>query len=67
MDSKLVEKTLELLKSRPYTMTVKQITEKTSIPEGWIKQLQRGKIKEPSAPRIEKLYEFLSGHKLTVE
>lgn len=66
MESKLVHKVISLLQNRHYKMTVRQISEDTSIPAGWIKQLQRGAIAEPSCPRIEKLYEYLSGETLNV-
>lgn len=67
VESKLVERVIELLHNRNYKVTIRQISEKTSIPEGWIKQLQRGKINEPSCPRIEKLYEYLTGTEINVE
>ncbi len=66
MQSRLVEETIRLLESRPYTLTLRAISEKTEIPQGWLKRLQQKKMIEPSCPRIERLYEFLAGKSLQV-
>lgn len=64
MTSRLVTKTLELLDSREYRVTLTRISEETKIPLGWLKRLQQRKIAEPSCPRIERLYEHLAGRQL---
>ena len=66
MKSKLTEEVIRLLKSRAYGITCRQISEETQIPHGWIRRLQQGKIAEPSCPRVEKLYEYLSGNELAI-
>lgn len=62
--SKLLSATLRLLQNRPYSKTLKAISEETGVPEGWIKSLSNNRIKEPSCIRIEKLYCYLSGRSL---
>jgi len=63
----LYEKTRELLKARPATMTFATIEQETGIKESWLRMFNRGKIEDPSVNTIQKLYEFLSGSKLRVE
>ena len=64
MKSELVETVINLMKNRPYTLTVREIHKATGLPQGWIYRLQQGKIVEPSANRCEVLYEFLTGSPL---
>lgn len=66
MDSKLVDEVRRLLKERHYGISFRQLEEETSIPAGWIRRVQYGHIVEPSCPRIEQLYEHLSGKKLNI-
>ncbi len=51
--------TTELLKNRPVWMTLAIISQETTIPEGWLKALSQGKIKDPSVNRIETLKNYL--------
>ena len=60
----LTNAVIDKLCNRPAWMKFKQIAEDTSIPEGWIKMLAQGKIKEPSGPRLETLYNYLTNQVL---
>ncbi len=62
----LLEKTLELVRTRTITLTYKQIEAETDIPSSWLKMFSRGEIADPSVNRVVKLYEYLSGHELKV-
>jgi hypothetical protein len=64
--TKLRDKTLGLVKNRPVHLTLKQISEETKLPVGWLKVFAQGKIDDPSCNRVETLYEFLSGEQLKV-
>lgn len=66
MESKLCLKTLHYLKTRPREMTLKQVSEATQVPLSWIKMFSYTRVEHPSAPRVEKLYEYLSGKELQV-
>lgn len=66
MESKLVSEVIRLLETRSYNISFREISEKTGIPQGWIRRLQYGKIEEPSCPRIETLYEYLSKKNLDI-
>jgi hypothetical protein len=57
--SDLLNKTLNLLKNRPSTITYKKITANTDIPTEWIKQLATNRIDDPGVKRIETLFNFL--------
>lgn len=64
--TKLRDRTLELLLERPVRVKMKTIAFETGIPEGWLKQFQRGALKDPSVNRIETLFEYLSKSELKV-
>lgn len=57
--------TLDLLSTRPYNQSLRDIAEATELPEAWLKTLTAG-VKDPSVNRIEKLYTYLSGKTLDV-
>lgn len=63
----LYEKTRELLKARPATMTFAVIEKETGIKESWLRMFNRGKIENPSVNTVQALYEHLTGSKLRVE
>jgi predicted transcriptional regulator len=65
-ESLLYEKTYILLQNRTVKIQFKDISEKTGVPEGWIKAFNAGKMKNPSVVRVEKLYAFLTGSELNV-
>lgn len=62
---RLYAATLELLSTRPYSQSLRDIAEATGLPEAWLKTLTAG-VKDPSVNRIEKLYTYLSGKSLDV-
>ncbi|MBN46244.1 MAG: hypothetical protein CMH23_07200 [Methylophaga sp.] len=63
----LYEKTRDLLKNRPVTVTFASIEDATGIKESWLRMFNRGKIENPSVNTVQALYEHLSGTKLRVE
>jgi hypothetical protein len=60
----LVEKTLELLNADGVEPL--RVYAETGIGFHWLTQLRGGRIKNPSADRIQALYEHLSGKVLDV-
>lgn len=64
--SKLKNATVELLKKRPADITYADIERETGLKEAWIKSLVCGSVNDPSASRLETLYEFLSKKSLQV-
>jgi hypothetical protein len=64
--TKLREKTLTLLRERPATVKLKQISEGCGLSEEWIKSFHLGNVEHPSVVRVEILYEYLSKTKLKV-
>ena len=66
MKSELMAETIRLMKARPHGSSYRQLSAETKIPQGWLRALQLGNIKEPSVVRIETLYQHLSGNTLEV-
>lgn len=64
--TRLRDKVLHIVRNRPVHMTLKKISEDTSLPLGWLKMFAQGKIDDPSCNRIETLYEYLCGEQLKV-
>lgn len=69
---KLTDKTLELLRNRPRTMTYATIAEamKETCPQitaSWLHQYVNGRHRFPHTDRIQALYEFLAGKPLLSE
>lgn len=60
LTTKLKDAVIRELINRPAYLQYKQIEKDTTVPEGWIKRLVRGAIAEPSGPRLETLYEYLT-------
>lgn len=60
--SKLLEKTIELYKSRSILLTNDIICEKTGLNYNWL--ITFCNVEDPGVNRIECLYEFLSKKKL---
>lgn len=63
MKSRLLDKTLELFKDRPRSMTFEDISKETGLPIGWLGTLGQGRNGH-SVTRIETLYTYLSGKEL---
>jgi len=53
------DNTLILLRNRPVWLTLKLISDETTIPEGWLKMFSQNKIIDPSVNRIETLKNYL--------
>jgi hypothetical protein len=60
----IVERSQELVRNRPRPITFRVIEEGTGISPRWLTDFTNGRITEPSAQRIQKLYEFLTGQPL---
>lgn len=52
-------RTLELLQNRSVKLTLRQISEDTGLPQGWLSMFGRGKIDDPSYYKLRTLYEYL--------
>lgn len=63
--SKLLARTRELLADKS-TTDMYRISLDTGLSFGWISQV-RYKNSNPSVDKVEKLYEYLSGHQLEVK
>jgi hypothetical protein len=62
--STLYQKTLKLLEESE--LSLNQISEDADLPYDWLVAVRYDRIKNPSVNRIQKLYEFLNGSKLSV-
>lgn len=56
----LRDRTVEMLRNRPSSLTYEQIEKDTSIPVTWLKVLARGVIEEPGVNKIETLNVYLT-------
>lgn len=63
--SKLLARTRELLKEKS-TEEMVALSVATGLPFAWLRDV-RYKGTTPAVDRVEKLYEYLSGHKLEVK
>ncbi len=65
----LLEKTRELLAARLESQdeAIIAICYETGFAYHWVRKLALGQFKNPSVNRVQFLYEYLSGTKLTVE
>lgn len=62
--SRLYETTIRLLTNRPITLTLKQISDETGLPEGWLLSIVSRPHVRPSVDRVECLYSYLTGKSL---
>lgn len=65
--TKLRDATLEAVRNRPVHLTLKKISDETGLPVGWLKVFSQDKVPDPSANRVETLYEYLTGERLKVK
>lgn len=65
--SRLMLRTMELLRQRPRTLTVDMIAQDTGLHPGWIARLSNPAYGSPSVDAVVKLYEYLSGHPLDIK
>jgi hypothetical protein len=66
LQSTLYDKTLDLLKNRPITMTLRRIADDTGLPESWLLKILSKRGLHPSVHRVQCLYEYLSGKPLSL-
>jgi hypothetical protein len=66
--SRLLDRTLELLRKRGEDLTVKKIAEDTGLHEGWLWMfITNGEYLSPSVCRIVILYEYLTKSQLELK
>lgn len=65
MESSLLDATRRQLRYGPSTYL--QIYEHTGLTPHWLSLVANGRIKHPSVVRVQKLYEYLTGHPLGVD
>lgn len=66
MQTKLRDKTLELLIKSSERIKLVSIANDTGLEVRWLNLFKKGEIREPSVNKIETLYEHLSGKKLKI-
>lgn len=64
--SKLLDKTIQLLRARPRTKTLSDVAHDTGLPLAWIESLISKPGLAPAVDRIEILYEYLAQKNLQV-
>ena len=60
----LVIVTRDLLASRPANLELQTLALELDVSVDWLSKLMRGKIDDPGARKIQKLYERLTGKRL---
>lgn len=65
-ESTLNNAAIQLFRNRPRGLTMEQINEDLGISPSWLTQWASGSITGPSVVRVQVLYEYLSGRKLTL-
>jgi len=58
--TELRDRTVDMLRHRPATLTYEQIEKDTSLPVGWLKALARGAVEDPGVNRVETLNVYLA-------
>ena len=53
---------INAIQNRPRRRTLKQISDETKIPEGWLKMFAQGRVENPCGNRMETLYTNLTGN-----
>jgi predicted transcriptional regulator len=64
--SKLLDKTLDLVRTRPRDVTYDQIATETEVSVSWLKKLVNGEIEHPSVCYVEAVYVYLNKKSLDV-
>lgn len=52
--------TVTLLRNRPHSLTLADVAEGSKLTKSWLSALLSGQISNPSADKVQDLYEFLS-------
>ena len=60
----LVNETIELINNRSVKIKMTDIANGTNIPLAWVSLFAKGTINEPSANRVLKIYEFMTGNNI---
>lgn len=60
----LVDETIDLINNRSVKVQLTFISKDTGIPVAWISLFAKRGIKDPSANRVLKLYEYMTGNKV---
>ena len=56
----LLDKTLQLVRNRPRTMTYDHIASETGLKKAWLEAFAAGRIPDPGVRKVETLFAFLS-------
>lgn len=56
----LASHTVSLLRNRPRSVTLEQVAEGAQVKKSWLSALLAGDFDDPSANRIQRLYEYLA-------
>lgn len=62
----LRDKTIDLLQTRPITLSLKQIAMDTGLNEGWLSMFHKNRIDGPSVNMVQTLYEYLTKSQIKV-
>ena len=60
----LVDETIALINNRSVKVQLTHIAKDTKIPVAWISLFAKGGMSDPSANRVLKLYEYMTGNSL---
>lgn len=59
----LIDETKRLIASAPRNLTLRQIAAASKVKADWLSQFNRGVIPEPSAVKVQRVYDYLSSLK----
>lgn len=66
MSQNLMNKTIELLKTRPRQLTYADVAKGASVTESWLKWFISDKCEAPDVNKVERVYNYLNGTPLNV-
>lgn len=64
MKSNLRERTLDLVRNRPPSLTLKTLASEADVNYDWLKSFVTGRIPSPGVDNVEKLYTHMTGKQL---
>lgn len=56
----MLDRTLQLVRERPRTLTYEQIANDTGLKVSWLEALASGRIPDPGVRKVETLYAYLN-------
>lgn len=59
MPTNLYEKTLNLLRSRPVSLELKDIADAIEVTPSWLSAFNNGRIADPKYSKLQKLHDYL--------